>query len=778
MRSRDGRWPRRLAWLAGSVLLGTAVAWLLAPRPDLYAGAGYSSAWFDRNGRLLRLGLADDDRYRLKIALRQVAPAMQQATLLYEDRDFHNHAGVDPAALLRAAWQTWVLAERRIGGSTLTMQVARLRYRLPHTFGGKLRQILRALQIERHYSKEEILNAYFNLAPYGRNIEGVEAASRIYFDKPAAELTLPEALALSVVPQNPVRRNPTSAAGFRELATARMRLFERWLEQHPEEASRRAQLELPLAIRPPEQLPFHAPHFVNAQPKQQGSISTTLDLGMQRLLEEGVDRFIRRRAAEGIHNAAAMLVNTRTMGVEALVGSADFFDNGIAGQVDGSRARRSPGSALKPFIYALAIDRGLIHPMSMMKDAHRRFGGYTPENFDQQFLGPVFARDALIKSRNVPAVNLTAALGENGFYDFLRQAGIAGMREPGFYGLALALGGIEVSMEELAGLYAALANGGEWRPLRGLLDNGAEQKSKRLLSPEAAFITLEILRDNPPPQREVLPGALEKRAEIAWKTGTSYAFRDAWAIGVAGPYVLAVWVGNFDGSSNPAFVGRTAAGPLLFDLFAAIDRQRGGLEAQRPEPGKLNVRRVPMCADTGDLPGRYCPKTTNEWFIPGVSPIKISTVHRAIPIDKRSGKRACFHDPATSSLEVFEFWPSDLLRIFRQAGVARRTPPAYASDCGLDQQGGGGTAPKIGSPSEVITYTLRADRLSEERIAFEAVADADVRRLFWFVDNRLVGESTPSETYLWPAAAGDYTVTVLDDHGRAATVQVRIRLVN
>jgi penicillin-binding protein 1C len=185
-----------------------------------------------------------------------------------------------------------------------------------------------------------------------------------------------------------------------------------------------------------------------------------------------------------------------------------------------------------------------------------------------------------------------------------------------------------------------------------------------------------------------------------------------------------------------------------------------------------------MCADTGDLPGRYCPKTTNEWFIPGVSPIKISTVHRAIPIDKHSGKRACFHDPVTSSLEVFEFWPSDLLRIFRQAGVARRTPPAYVSDCGLDQQEGGGTAPKIVSPSEVITYTLRADRLSEERIAFEAVADADVRRLFWFADNRLVGESTPSETYLWPAAAGDYTVTVLDDHGRAATVQVRIRLVN
>ncbi len=771
------RWVRRLVWQTGLVLLAALSAWLLAPRPDLSIGSGYSSAWLDRNGRLLRLGLAADDRFRLKITLQQVAPVMQQATLLYEDQDFYDHAGVDPFALLRAAWQTWVLAERRIGGSTLTMQVARLRYRLPHTFAGKLQQILRAIQIERHYSKAEILTAYFNLAPYGRNIEGVEAASRIYFDKPATELTLPEALALSVVPQNPVRRNPTSKSGYRELAAARLRLFERWLEQYPEEASRRIQLELPLAVRPPERLPFHAPHFVNAQPKQQGSITTTLDLGMQRLLEEGVDRFIRRRAGEGIRNAVAMLVNTQHMAVEALVGSAGFFNNDIAGQVDGSRARRSPGSALKPFIYALAMDRGLIHPMSMLKDAPKRFGGYTPENFDQQFLGPVFARDALIKSRNVPAINLTAALGAPGFYGFLKQAGIADMRESSFYGLALALGGIEVSMEELVELYAMLANGGEWNSLRTGLDDGKLSESKRLLSPEASFITLEILRDNPPPQAEVLPGSLERRGKIAWKTGTSYAFRDAWAIGVAGSYVLAVWVGNFDGSGNPAFVGRTAAGPLLFDLYAAIDKQRG-LEAQRPDRRKLNVRRVPMCADTGDLPGRYCPKTIKEWFIPGVSPIKVSTVHRAIPIDNLSGKRACFHNPVTSHLEVFEFWPSDLLRIFRQAGVARRTPPSYAEDCGLDQQAGSGTPPKISSPSEVITYSLRADRLSEERIPFEAVAEADVKRLFWFVDNRLVGESTPNEAFLWPAAAGDYMVSVLDDHGRAAMVRMRVGLVN
>ncbi len=768
------RQARRGLWLLGGTLLLAAVGYQLLPRPDLYGDTRYSSAWFDRHGQLLRIGLAADERYRLPVSLQRVAPSMQQATLLYEDQDFYRHDGVDFPALLRAAWQTWVVAERRIGGSTLTMQVARLRYRLPHTLWGKLQQIVLALQLERHFSKRELLGAYFNLAPYGRNIEGVEAASLIYFNKPASELTLPEALALSVVPQNPVRRNPTSKEGVKRLLAARSRLFARWLEQNPADSTRQSQLQLPLAIRPPEQLPFHAPHFVNAITSQQGQINTTLDLTLQQQLEQGVARYIARRSGEGIRNAAALLVDSRSMEVVARLGSADFFANEIAGQVDGSRARRSPGSALKPFIYALAMEQGLIHPMTMMKDAPKRFGAYTPENFDQQFLGPLFARDALIKSRNVPAVNLTAELGGSGLYGFLQQAGVGEMRGPEFYGLALALGGLEVTMEELAGLYAMLANGGEWRPLRSL-QSEEEGEIRRLLSPEASFLTLEILRGNPPPQREILPGVVQPGQRVAWKTGTSYAFRDAWSVAVAGPYVLAVWVGNFDGSGNPALVGRTAAGPLLFELLALLELPQG---SEEPETDGLNVARVAMCADTGDLPGRHCPRTTPAWFIPGVSPIKVSTVHRAIPIDRVSGKRACFYDPASSRLEVYEFWPSDLQQIFRQAGMPRRTPPPFVGDCSLEQQAASGEPPRISSPSEVITYTLRADRIDEEHIPFEAVVDADVQHLYWFIDNRLAGESRAGELFMWPAEAGDYVVLVIDDHGRAAERRMQVRLVN
>jgi penicillin-binding protein 1C len=377
----------------------------------------------------------------------------------------------------------------------------------------------------------------------------------------------------------------------------------------------------------------------------------------------------------------------------------------------------------------------------------------------------------------VPAVNLTAALESPGLYGFLRQAGISEMREPEFYGLALALGGMEVSMQELLKLYAMLANGGRLKPLRLLHDGTGLPEGEALLSPEAAFITLKMLQGNPPPRRQHLPGSLVEERPVAWKTGTSFAFRDAWAVGLAGPYVLAVWVGNFDGEGNPAFVGRTGAGPLLFDLFAAIAGARGELvETTLPRQG-LNVKQVPMCAETGDLPGRHCPCTTPGWFIPGVSPIRVSTVHRAIPIDTASGKRACYYDPKTSRFEVYEFWPSDLLAIFRQAGVVRRLPPPFLKQCTLEQQGGG-AAPRIASPSEVITYTLRADRLAAERIPFEAVSDADVNTLYWFVDKRLVGQARAGEPLFWPAAAGDYTVSVLDDHGRAAETRMQVRLVN
>ena len=411
---RLGRFARPLAVVA--VIAACALlVWAMLPKPALYGDIGFSSLVTDREGRPLKLVAAKDGRYRLFTPLDDIAPTAREATLLYEDRGFHRHVGVDPLALARAAWTTYVRRSRVVGGSTITMQLARLRFGLDtRSVVGKLVQCVRAVQLERHYGKHEILEAYLNLAPYGGRIEGIGTASRVYFDKPASSLGLGEALALVVIPQNPTDRFPVSAAGRAELLAARDRLLAAW-ETRADDADIEtlARARLVPAFSAPSQLPSRAPHFVRDHVAKDGRVHvrTTLDLDLQSLVEARLADHVELRRRDGITNAAAMLVEIRGMEVRAQVGSAGFFDEAIAGQVNGARARRSPGSTLKPLLYALALDGGLIHPMTLLEDAPRRYAAYTPENFDRGFMGPVFARDALIHSRNVPAVGLLADLG-------------------------------------------------------------------------------------------------------------------------------------------------------------------------------------------------------------------------------------------------------------------------------------------------------------------------------------------------------------------------------
>jgi penicillin-binding protein 1C len=776
------RWQN---WIVGALLVLLVLAGVrLWPHPSLQSWKPSSVAVYDERGRLLRLVLASDDRYRLWVPLKEISPQLVDAVLLREDRWFYWHPGFNVYGIARGAWVTYVRHNHPQGGSTITMQLARLLWPInSRTPMGKFEQIARAIQVELFYSKHDILEAYLNDAPYGRNVEGAGAASLVYFGKPVGALTLPEALTLAVVPQNPLQPLYKKRADTlsHRLTASRDRLYAGWVRLHPEDASLKPLFALPMTIKSLELLPFEAPHAVEqvltaehvSGVNSGSSITTTLDLDLQHSLEREVDRYVALNGTSGIRNASALLVDTRDMSVKALVGSANYFDRSIDGQVNGTEARRSPGSTLKPFIYGLGFDQGILHPQTVLRDVPTSFGPYTPENFDGRFLGPVTATDALNRSRNIPAVWIASQLHTPDFYQFLQSAGIGHMASEQHYGLALVLGGGEVSMQELAGLYAMLANRGVLKPLRLHADD-PQSAGTRLLSDEASFMVMDMLRQHVRPDET--SGAQPLRVPIYWKTGTSWAFRDAWTAGVFGPYVLAVWVGNFDGTGNPAFVGVDAAAPLFFNIVDGVEAETPDLkEPVRSRPA--NLERVEICLASGELPNQWCPQRGMTWFIPGKSPIRVSDVHRPVMVDDATGQAACppYVDKRVHQ-EVFEFWPSDLQEVFAQAGLALRKPPQSPScqNAGMAP----GEAPRITSPLLGTTYAMRVSEDDHKRIVFAASVDADAHAVFWFVNNAFVGRSTPGTPVFWkPEEAGNYRVRAVDDRGRSDERALDVALV-
>lgn len=735
------------------------------PLPPLFDGIAYSRAVYDNKQHLLRLTLSSDEQYRLPVP--SINRMLVEATLLQEDQYFYYHPGINPVSLLRAGVQTYLTGSRRFGASTITMQVARLRYGIhSKLLGGKLLQMLRALQLEMHYSKSEILTAYLDLAPYGNNIQGISAASLLYFGKSVSELSLPEVLALAVIPQNPTKRTPEQ----HHLQAARSALFHRWLIKHSADQNQQALFNLPLQMKVTP--PFQAPHLVNellTRHTHALSIHTTLDGQLQKTIERLVKQYIARQSAKGIQNAAVMLVDVTTMETKALVGSANFYNRTISGQIDGTETWRSPGSTLKPFIYALALDQGLIHPNTLLKDVAHSFGSYNPENFDNDFTGAIKAKDALILSRNIPAVTLASQLRQPTLYQWLQQANIKHLKAENYYGLALALGGAEISMQELTSLYAVLANQGVWQPIT-FTKEASHEKGKRLLSAEASFLVLDMLSatERPPGFNAQHPSDF-----IAWKTGTSSGFRDAWTVGIAGRYVLAVWLGNFNNQGNHALIGKEMAAPLFFEIVAAL-REHSSLHSILPNPASLQLTKVEVCKVSGMLPNPHCPETEKTWFIPAKSPIKVDTIHREVAINPRTGLRACHFDH-TTQFAVYEFWPSDLLTLFKRAGLQRRTPPLPDPTCALSSKIDVGFAPQITSPQSDISYVAR---LADQTISLplNAIVDADVKNLYWFLNETYLGKTVRGQPYFLSAKPGKYVIRVVDDYGRADARTVNILL--
>jgi penicillin-binding protein 1C len=546
-------------------MLASTAAWVhsLGPVP-LGESLEFSTVVVDRNGQLLRPYATVDGRWRLPATVNDVDPRYLDLLIAYEDKRFRSHAGVDPLAVGRAALQLVTHGRIVSGGSTITMQVARLlEPRTDRTFAAKLRQAVRAIQLERALTKNDILTLYLGLAPYGGNLEGVRAAAHAYFGKEPRRLSLAEAALLVAIPQSPEFRRPDRSGETAH--RARDRVLDRAGEARRVPADEIAQAKTETVHGGRRPMPMFAPHAADqAIGNSSGAkvVALTIDLNIQKPLEDLARE--RTRALGPDISVAIVTIDHATGEVLARVAGADYFDERRAGQVDMTQAVRSPGSTLKPFIYGLGFEDGLIHPETLIEDRPVRYGTYAPENFDLTFQGTVAVRKALQMSLNVPAVAVLNAIHASRLTARLTDAGGRFMWPKGeIPGLAMGLGGVGVTLTDLTMLYGGIARGGNTVALIERRDVLAASAPRRLLDPVAAWYVGNVLIGTPPPEHAA-------GGRIAFKTGTSYGYRDAWSVGFDGKRTIGVWVGRPDGAPVPGLVGRSAAAPILFDAFARL----------------------------------------------------------------------------------------------------------------------------------------------------------------------------------------------------------------
>lgn len=589
---------RRAAFWSGLGLLALVGAAFCADRlapPPLDRLASVSTLVVDRDGRVLRAYTTPEGSWRLPVQLETLDPKLIRFLLSYEDQRFRSHPGVDPLAVGRATLQAVSHGRVVSGASTITMQLARLLEPSPRNLGAKLSEMARALQIEDRLSKDEILAAYLTFAPYGGNLEGVRAASLAYFGKEPRRLTDAEAALLVALPQAPESVRPDRAAATAQAARDKVL---RLLESRGviDGAALTAALTEPVpSARQP--FPMSAPHLAERLHRAEPGatvIATTLDDDLQRAIQEIVRRH--QASLEPSASIAVLAVENSGRKVRAYIGSSDFFADRRFGQNDMVTALRSPGSTLKPFIYGMAFEALIAHPETMMPDVAMRFGDYAPRNFDGHFRGRITAREALQSSLNIPAVALLDRIGPQRFVQRLKEAGVdlAFPEKTTAPGLPIALGGVGIDLEGLVTLFSALADQGKAAPLDYGLTTATTTERPALVDPVAAYYLTSILLDTPPPPNFLSAGNRRNAQPIAYKTGTSFGFRDAWAIGYTRDYTIGVWVGRPDGTFSAGRMGRDTAAPILFEAFDLLPVGPSALPAKAPEGAIL--------AGTLDLP--------------------------------------------------------------------------------------------------------------------------------------------------------------------------------
>jgi len=761
----------RQYWVRGVFLcfiFACLLFWVLSLIYPLKVEIEYSSIVTDKDGTILHAFLTSDDKWRMKTELSEISDELKQAIVYKEDKYFYYHFGVNPIALGRAFFNNAVYRKRTSGASTITMQVARLLAPKKRTYLNKVVEMFRAMQLEWRYSKDEILQLYLNLVPYGSNLEGVKSASVLYFEKSPQHLSLAEVTCLAVIPNRPT----SLRLGKNNLRIEKVR--NKWLKRFQENEVFPNQnivdaLDEPLTVHRHES-PKKAPHFSYRMQQENPHldiIKTNLDIEAQSVLQQLTKNYVRRLKGFQIENASVMVINNETMAVEAYIGSADFQNAKDGGQVDGIRSVRSPGSTLKPLVYAKGFDRGLLTPKYVLQDVPLNYGGYAPLNFDKTFRGTVTTEDALALSLNVPAVWILNQLTPKTLINTLKQARFQQiLKDQNKLGLSVALGGCGVTLEELCGLYASFAHQGKYAtPL--FLQTDTLEKQQVLFSPEAAFLTTEILTQV---QRPDFPSSFAESAglpRIAWKTGTSYGRRDAWSVGYNEKYTIGVWVGNFSGQGVPELMGARMAAPLLFEIFTYLDKQTN---PQWNIPADhLDYRWV--CSESGLLPEHFCDNTVLDVYIPMVSTNKKCAHLKYVWVAKDSTVSYCTACmPASGYTKaLYPNLSMEMLAYQRDYHIPFTAIPSHNGEC---ERLFTENAPKITSLTNGLKYYVDQDDNVELKLQCQTAND--VEQVYWFINDRFYKTAKATASLFFTPTDHEVKVSCADDKGRHEDIFIRV----
>jgi len=749
------------------------------------------------DGRALRTFADSKGIWRQQASLRSVSPLYLQALLTYEDQYFWSHVGINPVSLLRAVYLNWRCGCIVSGGSTLSMQVARILHPHRRTIAGKFVQILRTLQLELSLSKAEILTLYLNYAPFGGTVEGVEAASQAYLGKPAQQLSHAEAALLAVLPQSPSRirpdRYPQRAEKARNKVLNRLASQQVWSDA----IIKSAQQEQVYAAKPsrPNYAPLLARKLIQEFP-QQNKINSTIDYDLQLGLEDHIKSFISSQPDKS--SAAVLVIENKTGMVKAYIGSADFNDKSRFSNVDMISAIRSPGSTLKPFIYASAIDKGLIHSHSLLNDSPRYYSDYKPENFTGQFSGPVSVQSALQRSLNVPAVQVLEHLGAQNFYNKLASAGIKlTLPKATKPNLSIALGGTGISLWQLVQAYSSLSNQGKvlspryydekvnghrQNVIQGLSKDSRQKKalepSRYLLSNGAAWITYKMLIDNPRPNALLSENIRRKANDIAWKTGTSYGFRDAWAIGTSAKYTLGVWLGRPDGTPQPGHYGGLTAAPLLFNISDVL-HQNGHVWLNKPEKVSITEICWPLGKSKKQTAEDLCHVSQQAFTLAGLTPNSLEAINhdkwqmnpQPFWQETATGLLTDFACPEDKIKRYMALWPKSLepwlAKKFTRAGML----PKKSKSCAKLTTPNFGDIKIVGLAKNTEIINLSTDK--PPLINFSVLGGSG--QLDWYHNGSFVKSLTSEKTFFYAAnRSGEQQIAVIDSHGNSDMITFQV----